>query len=194
MDLSGWLKDISSNSIYFCFAAQNHVYGCLSLLEQIEDGEVILDISNNQDPVIVYKDMSDEFQIFHLQTSFHLIGNMFGFCDDISGTFLGWNEEYRQNWIHIFHHFQDRIESLETGFYNLFKSKFLSDGLVGKCAFEAIVNGKEITEEMKNVYLDSNSSQVNSKQHRRDYTYRTRRVTTPMYRRRGFNKTRKQKL
>lgn len=191
VNISGWLVDLSSNPIYFTFAAQNHVYGCLSLLEQIEDGEIVLDCSDCPNPVIVYKDLSGEFQTFNIRDNFHMIGPFFGFSNDLSGTFLGWSDNYRTQWIAVFRDFTDSLEAIELGFYELYKSCFS-----GKSAFEAVVSGKDITEDMKSVFaeapsLNEKSGRVES--HRqRDSTYRARRNTTPLYRRRGFNKTRKQ--
>jgi hypothetical protein len=187
VDISGWLNDLSSNQIYYTFSAQNHTYGCLTLLEQIHDGEVILEVSENT-PVIIYKDVSGEFNTLNLYTDFHMVGYLFGFQDDLSGTFLGWSEEYRKNWLEIFNGFDGPLESIELQFYNFYKSRFS-----GKSAFEAVVAGNEITEEMKTVCQEAPSNRsIQSKEHRRrEYTYRARRNTTPLYRRRGFNKTRK---
>lgn len=184
LEISGWLNDISATNIYFTFFAQNHVYGCLSLLEQIEEGEIILDCSQN--PVIVYKDISGEFQTFSIYDNFHMIGTIFGFSDDLSGVFLGWDEDYRKNWLAIFCKVHDSLESIELAFYNFYKSKFS-----GKSVFEAVIAGKEITEDMKTVFIENQVKINKNKERHREYTYRAKRNTTPLYRRRGFNKTRK---
>lgn len=192
-DFKKWLYDISNNHIYFTFAAQNHIYGCLSLLEQIEDGDVILDISGQKEPVIIYKDISGEFQLFHFSDSFHMIGNLFGFCDEEYGIFLGWDDNYKNSWINLILNHQNSLENIEQAFFDFFISKFRNENMIGKCAFEAIVQGKNITDDMKTVFLEDTTGNI-QKHERREKTYRAKRNTTPLYRRRGFNKTRKRSV
>lgn len=220
---SSWLDSITHNSIYLTFPAQNHIYGCLSLLEQIEEGDVILE-DLSAEPVIVFKDLSGEFQTLGLNTHFGNIGTVFGFTGDDHDAFLEWDEGNRNGWIDIFRYFSEQqennskeqsVEDLEAWFYNFYKSHFDSK----PCAFTAIMNGQEITDDMREISSLGKSERQNQEgenksdtagtgtqkttsnlfekseiHHSRKRTYRARRNTTPLYRRRGFNNTRKSGL
>lgn len=82
-EIEYWQEQPLKSVQTLCF--QNHLYGCISVLELIAEGEH--DIEDNT------------IDNFHLHDLFSTIGIKFGFLNDNRSVFEGWSDIYREAWL-----------------------------------------------------------------------------------------------
>jgi hypothetical protein len=169
---------VAANSLRF----QNHLYGCLSILEMFAEGEA--DISGER--LLLAKDFSDNEVRFDLICDFGKAGCEFGFLTDARGVFDGWSDKYREAWLWIWRDIGwgkkletvDEIEKRLFGFIGDIELEF----------FQAAMATGELETEMEKRALG-----LYEIKHRKRYEGQTRRrrAITPLQRRRRFKKTRR---
>ena len=164
-------EEISGNSVYLTVEAQNHLFGCLSVLEAIDDCENI------------EIDLSGEFP---------KIGCEYGFIDAEEGAkdFSEFHENYRAiigDLIEIVRQNAGKlgnlIEELEEGCYNFYLVK-----LGDQCPFVKAVGMIEVEPEHPPEVAPETSAGTHSRRSN-SKTLRRKRAITPIYRRKGYNKT-----
>jgi hypothetical protein len=167
------LEELSGNSVYLTVDAQNHLFGCLSVLEAVDDCEEI------------EMDLSGEFARIGCEYGF--IGaeggakDFTGFCENYRAIIGDLIEIVRQNAGKL----GGSIEELEEGCYN-----FYLVTLGAGCPFvnavgmvEAEAEAETEAEAEAEVKPETGSKRSHSK------TLRRKRALTPIYRRKGYNKT-----
>jgi hypothetical protein len=168
---------------------QNHLFGCLSILEYIDDGNAMLDGTR----IHLCENSIELKESFDLSSEFHLIGSKFGFWDggEELSTYL--DDNYRAHWISLYSLFQDLsdacglVEDFEEQCYNLLLEK-----LGKKSPFIIFIEGGTIESAVVATKTDVIESKKISKVHSNlNRTARRRRGVTPIFKRKGFNKTRK---
>lgn len=169
---------VAANALRF----QNHLYGCLSVLEMFAEGEA--DISGEK--MLIAKDFSDNEIRFDLISDFGKAGCEFGFLTDARGVFDGWSDKYREAWLWAWREIGwkrdlEMVDELE-------KRLFAHIGEVELEFFQAAMSTGELDSEMEKRALGL----YEVKQRKRyDGQTRRRRGITPIQRRRRFKKTRR---
>ena len=187
------LNEISGNSVFFCktedeYTSQSHLFSCLSLLELLDDGSAIMDKNS-----IHWTDASEELHTIDISCEFINLNTHFGFYKHV---FTEFSENYKILWVELFKKVSEcsidisnQIELFEENCYSLFIERNRKD-----CAFVEIIKTGDVTtlptpapdpEQVPSVkpVIHSYSKKSGNK------TLRRRRVLTPIFRRRGFNRT-----
>lgn len=169
---------MAANALRF----QNHLYGCLSVLEMFAEGEG--DISGER--FLVAKDLSDNEIRFDLITDFGRAGCEFGFLTDARGVFDGWSDKYREAWHWAWRTigWKRNLESVDE----LEKRLFAFVGEITLEFFQAAMATGELEAEMEKRALGL--YEVKVRKVHEGHT-RRRRGVTPIQRRRRFKKTRR---
>ena len=205
------LTEISNNILQsdIEYKFQNHLFGCLSILEYIDEGNGMIDnyklhIKFNSDN----SDNSDNSSISYnlltidISNEFCLIGVKLGFWND-DDLILDLNspmlETYKNMWINLFKFFENTdetcgfIEDFEELCYELYRDRLGTD-----CPFVKCIEGNEIVIRPERPECPQrperpveHNPEVNQKSRKFNHTARRRRNLTPVFRRKGFNKTRK---
>jgi hypothetical protein len=171
---------VAANALRF----QNHLYGCLSVLEMFAEGEA--DISGEAGRVLVAKDFSENEVRFDLITDFGKAGCDFGFLTDARGVFDGWSDKYREAWLWAWREigWKRNLELVDE----LEKRLFEFIGEVEMEFFQAAMATGELEAEMEKRALGLYEVKQRKKY---DGQTRRRRGVTPIQRRRRFKKTRR---
>lgn len=169
---------VAANALRF----QNHLYGCLSVLEMFAEGEG--DISGER--MLVAKDFSENEIRFDLITDFGKAGCEFGFLIDARGVFDGWSDKYREAWLWAWREIGwkkslDLVDELE-------KRLFAHVAEVELEFFQAAMATGELESEMEKRAIGLYEVKQRKKY---DGQTRRRRGVTPIQRRRRFKKTRR---
>lgn len=193
------LTEISNNILQSDseYKFQNHLFGCLSILEYIDDGNGMID--NSKLHIKLKSDNSDISNISYnlltidLSNEFCLIGVKLGFWNDddlildLNSSML---EIYKNMWIDLFNFFENTdetcgfIEDFEELCYELYRERLGND-----CPFVKCIEGNEIVVRPERPI--EHNLEVSQKSRKFNHTARRRRNLTPVFRRKGFNKTRK---
>lgn len=189
------LTDISNNYILSDISGifQNHLFGCLSILEFIDDGNAMVDNAR----IHIRENTVDLHESFDLSADFHLIGDKLGFWEGTKGLLtINFDEQYRTRWLSLFSLFQDLssicgfVEDFEEKCYTLFLER-----LGKECPFVVFIEGGVIEPSIVPteagtvaVPAPTNPTKVRGNLNK---TARRRRGATPIFKRKGFNKTRK---
>lgn len=178
---SGQLVGIAAaNGLRF----QNHLYGCLSVLEVFAEGEA--DISGDRGVLLIARDMSDVETRFDLIGDFSKAGCEFGFLTDTRGVFDAWSDKYRGAWLWAWKEIGwkknlERVDEIE-------RQLFVGISEQGLEFFQAAMATGELDSEMEKRALGL----YEIKQRKRyEGQTRRRRGVTPLQRRRRFKKTRR---
>jgi hypothetical protein len=169
---------VAANALRF----QNHLYGCLGVLEMFAEGEG--DISGER--FLVAKDYSDNEIRFDLISDFGKAGCEFGFLTDARGVFDGWSDKYREAWLWAWREigWKKNLETVD----DLEKRLFAHISEVELEFFQAAMATGELEAEVEKRALGL----YEIKQRKRyDGQTRRRRGITPIQRRRRFKKTRR---
>jgi hypothetical protein len=161
---------------------QNHLYGCLSILEMFAEEEA--DISSEK--ILIARDASDNEIKFDLISDFGKCGCEFGFLTDVRGIFDAWSDKYRAAWLWAWKEigWKREIETVDEIERKLFEE--ISE--IGLEYFQAAMASGELDQEMEKKALGL----YEIKQRRRyEGQTRRRRGVTPIQRRRRFKKTRR---
>ena len=212
-EISGHFLQNDSSGLF-----QNHLFGCLSLLELLDDGSAMMDGIK-----IHIHDPSDNLKSIDISNDFHLIGNVMGFWpDSIQPWEIPWKEEgkeaiekdlYPQLWRSLFSLINDSnnmndtcgaIEDFEEKCYNLYVERlgnscpFVECIEKGECqrSLEHLADASEL--ESKSEPKTKSKNTVSEKEmklpHKFRHTARLKRAVTPIFKRKGFNKTYKNKI
>jgi len=170
---------MAANALRF----QNHLYGCLSVLEMFAEGEG--DISGER--YLIAKDLSDNEIRFDLIADFGKAGCEFGFLTDARGVFDGWSDKYRDAWHWAWRGigWKRNLESVDE----LEKRLFAFVSGVELEFFQAAMATGELEAEMEKRALGLYEVKVRRGRH--EGQTRRRRGVTPIQRRRRFKKTRR---
>jgi hypothetical protein len=163
-------------------AFQNHLYGCVVVLEQIVEKRG--DLSGN-----MFTD--DDGELFNLNDDFDSIGIYYGFIDNTS---LGYrsSDAYKREWIKLYSEGSDDIKILDEFEDTIFKE------LVNKCKdlpyFESSLVSGELNEEWKNKLNELIHEKLQKKArivYGKTRRARVKRNLTPIHKRVGARKTRR---
>jgi hypothetical protein len=200
------INDVSENTVFFnlpkCASAQSHLFSCLSLMELLDDGTAITD-----DNLVHWMDASEELHTIDISSEFTNLNEKFGFHKSI---FVDFSNNYKKLWQDLFGKVANysidisaQVENFEENFYELFLKRAGKD-----CPFvEIIETGAVTTREETGDDAGTGNSECSTAvaaaaataatappiekpvAKRRNRTLRRRRVLTPIYRRKGFNRT-----
>jgi hypothetical protein len=164
---------------------QNHLYGCVVVLEQIVEERG--DISGT-----IFTD--DEGEMFNLYDDFDSIGTYYGFCDNNKLGFRA-SDEYRNKWMKIYTNGSDgdintrKLDAFEDGVF-----KELIEKCKGVPYFEASLATGELNEEWTQKLADIIHEKLQRKAkivYGKTRRAKLRRNLTPVHKRAGTRKTRR---
>lgn len=187
---------------------QNHLFGCLSILEILDEESGVFDTGR-----LHTMTSSGDIYTYDCSENFDFIGNEFGFWEDSNNVKISnkliW-AEYKKKWIQLFEligkdgktnltnqdiSLSEQIVLFEEKCYILCKKSIGSECPFVVCIEQGLSPPIQKEEKIyeKHDKTNASSEETSEKINRRNKTMRLKRNVTPIFKRKGFNRTRKAK-